>query len=411
VSKNTLFNRRDLLLGGAGVPLGAAALRPGLTCPSTQGVTDNEIFIGALGQLNGPFAFIGVPARDNMQMAIDKLNEAGGVNGRRLKLVFEHASTAAESLAAAKKLVEDDKVFMLVIATGSTGAAAADFVRAAKIPTYNTVGATAAIRKPFARNIFHGAVPSASITGESLVGIGLRAFDLGFKTSPRATRIGVLAGTYAFPQSHLAEMKPLLETSGFEVVVEQFEGGSPDYTEQLVTIASHQVEILFILGSFREAGLAIKQARKKGLMDTVYVVDGTAVNDAIVSIAGVDNTSNLWGYYNAPYYPTQREEPIASYCEMLTERYGGVMPDGRPNVYDLIGYGSTYILAQVLRKAGKDLSWDSMIRAWEMLNDAKPSGMGGFDVIFPETIVPTDHQGNKKVALAHVINGSWHVSL
>ena len=67
-----------------------------------------------------------------MQLAIDKINEAGPINGRKLRLIFEHASTPAESVAAAKKLNESDKVFVLVIATGSTGAAAAaDYVRAA----------------------------------------------------------------------------------------------------------------------------------------------------------------------------------------------------------------------------------------------------------------------------------------
>ena len=45
---------------------------------SAQGVSDNEILIGALGQLNGPFAFIGVPGRDNMQITIDKLNGPAG---------------------------------------------------------------------------------------------------------------------------------------------------------------------------------------------------------------------------------------------------------------------------------------------------------------------------------------------
>jgi branched-chain amino acid transport system substrate-binding protein len=63
----------------------------------------------------------------------------------------------------------------------------------------------------------------------------------------------------------------------------------------------------------------------------------------------------------------------------------------------------------VLKKAGRELSWPRVIDAWETLNDAKPSDMGGYDVIFPETVTPTDHQGNKKVASARIINGSWRV--
>lgn len=401
-----LVHRRGVLRGAsalAAAGLMGSRVRSALA-QSAQGVTDSEILIGALGQLNGPFAFIGVPGRDNMQLAIDKLNEAGGINGRKLKLLFEQASTPAESVAAAKKLVEDDKVFLLVIATGSTGAAAAaDYVRAAKIPTYNTVGATPIIRNPFARNVFHGTIPPASITGQALI-------DIGFQAVPKATKVGVLAGTYAFPQSHLTEIKPRLESrGGLDVVVEQFDAAASDYTAQLVSFARHRVELLIILGSFKEAGFAIKQAPEKGLTDVIFVVDGSAVNNAIIPIIGPENTNSVWGYFNGPYFTTQDDPPIAGYRSLLTQKYGGTLPQGRPNIYDLIGYGSTYVLAEVLKKAGRDLSWDGVIGAWETIKDAKPSDLGGYDVIFPETVTPTDHQGNKKVASARIINGSWRV--
>jgi branched-chain amino acid transport system substrate-binding protein len=367
------------------------------------GVSDSEILIGALGQLTGPFAFIGAPGRDNIQLAIDKLNAAGGVNGRKLRLIFEHASTPAESVAAAKKLVENDRVFVLVIATGSTGAAAAaDYVRAAKIPTYNTVGATPIIREPFARNVFHGTIPPASVTGQAMI-------DIGFQAVPKATRIGVLAGTYAFPQSHLAEIEPrLAKKGGLEVVVEKFDAAARDYTAQLVSFARRRVEVVLILGSFTEAGFAIKQAPEKGLTDCMFVVDGSAVNNAIIPIIGDENTKVTWGYFNGPYFPTQDDPPIADYRRTLIEKIGS-LPQGRPNIYDLIGYGSTYVLAQVLKKAGRDLSWSGVINAWETLKDAKPSDLGGYDVIFPETVTPSDHQGNKKVASARIVNGAWRV--
>jgi branched-chain amino acid transport system substrate-binding protein len=294
-------------------------------------------------------------------------------------------------------------VFVLVIATGSTGAAAAaDYVRATKIPTYNTVGATPIIRNPFARNVFHGTITDAGGSGQGLI-------DIAFKAVPSATRIGVLAGTYAFPQSHLAEIQPrLAKRGGIEVTVEQFDAAARDYTAQLISFARKRVEVVIILGSFTEAGFAIKQAPEKGMTNVTYVLDGSGVNNAIVQLIGAENTKNVWGYFNAPYFPTQDDPPIANYRRLLVEKYG-TPPQGRPNIYDLIGYGSMYILAQVLKKAGRDLTWDNVIAAWETLKDAKPSDMGGFDVIFPETVTPTDHQGNKLVAPARIIDGSWRV--
>src|SRR5260221_13343468 len=242
-----LLRRRTVIKGAAALAAAGAISglrsRPSLA-QAAPGVTDSEVVIGALAQLTGTFAFLGAPGRDNMQMAVDKLNEAGGINGRKLRLLFDHAYTPAESVAAAKKLVENDKVFVLVIASGSTGAAAAaDYVRGARIPTYNTVGATPIIREPFARNVFHGTIPPASVTGQAMI-------DIGFQAVPNATKIGVLSGTYAFPQSHLAEIKPRLEKrGGLEVVREQFDAAASDFTAQLVSFARRRVQLVLILGS------------------------------------------------------------------------------------------------------------------------------------------------------------------
>ena len=400
-----LVHRRSVLKGTLGlVTAGFAGIGPrAALAQDVQGVTDKEIVIGALGQLTGPFAFIGAPGRDNMQLAVDKLNEAGGINGRRLRLIYEHASTPAELVAAAKKLVENDRVFVLVIASGSTGAAAAaDYVRAAKIPTYNTVGATPIIRNPFARNIFHSTIPEASITGQAMI-------DIAFQAVPNAKKVGVLAGTYAFPQSHLAEIKPrLAQRSGIETVVEQFDAAASDFTAQLISFARQKVEVVLILGSFTEAGFAIKQAPEKGLTNVRYVLDGSAVNNAIIPIIGPENAQITWGYFNAPYFPTQDDGPMPEYRKLLVSKIGS-LPQGRPNIYDLIGYGSTYVLAQVLQKTGRDLSWERLISTWETIKDAKPSDLKGLDVIFPETFTPTDHQGNKKVSSARIVDNSWRV--
>src|SRR2546423_899278 len=122
-----LFRRRAVLQGGLALASTGIAGLPAMPAhaQAAPGVTDGEVLIGALGQLTGPFAFIGAPGRDNIQLAVEHLNAAGGVNGRKLRLIYEHASTPAGSVAAAKKLVENDKGFVLLIARGSTRAAAA----------------------------------------------------------------------------------------------------------------------------------------------------------------------------------------------------------------------------------------------------------------------------------------------
>ena len=239
--------------------VGAAGLRAGPAfAQATQGVTDNEILIGALGQLSGPFAFIGAPGRDNMQLAIDKINEAGPINGRKLRMIFEHAVDAGRERRRRQEAQRERQGLRSGDRDRQHRRGRRRRLRAGRrIPTYNTVGATPIIRNPFARNVFHGTITDAGGSGQGMI-------DIAFRAVPNATKIGVLAGTYAFPQSHLAEIQPrLAKRGGVEVVVEQFDAAARDYTAQLISFARQRVQAVLILGSFTEAGFAIKQAPER----------------------------------------------------------------------------------------------------------------------------------------------------
>lgn len=364
-----------------------------------QGGTEDTILIGALGPLTGGTAFIGAPGRDGMRLAVDAINENGGINGRKLELRFEAALTPAQSVAAAKKLVEQDKVFVLVLASGSTGAAAAaDYVRSVGVPTYNVFGATPVIREPFADNVFHGAITDPRTSAAALIDRLTRDGD--------PERIGLLAGSYAFPQANLSVIRPMLKERGFDVTVETFDQNAKDFTAQLVSFLRADVDAVLVLGSFAEAGFAIKQAGQVGLGGVHWVVDGSAVNNAIVPIIG--NADGILGYYNAPFYPGQDAEPMDRYLSLWRAAYGEP-PQGRPNIYDLTGYGSVYVLAHAIDQADDDLTWGNLIASWEKVEGALPSDFGGYDVVFPESFSATDHQGNDHLGTAVIQDGVWTV--
>jgi branched-chain amino acid transport system substrate-binding protein len=366
-----------------------------------DGVSDSEITVGAIGALTGPLSFVGMPGRDGLALGFAEINAKGGINGRKIKMLFEHAATPAESLAAVKKLVEQDKVFILVLASGSTGAAAAaDYVRGNGVPTYNIFGSTPIIREPFAKNVFHGAIVPASLQPIALLE---QVNDGGYK----AKKIGVLAGTYAFPQSTLVELKKSMDARKLDYVVEQFDQAARDFTSQLVSFQRNKVDAIVVLGSFSEAGFAIKQAKDMGMANVRYVVDGSAVNRAIVPIIG--NADGVRGYFNGPYFPGQDAQPIKDFEAALKKSLGGDLPQGRPNAYDVIGYGSAYVTALAIQAAGKSPTRASLIDAWSNMKDASPKKLGGLDVIFPESYTPTDHQGNKVLGGTVVKGQDWSV--
>ncbi len=390
------------------VSVAAALLLSLLIAPATRaqvpGVTDSEVTIGAFGPLTGPSAWIGLSARDGMMLALNEINAHGGVNGRKLKLIFEGAATPAESIAAAKKLVEQDKVFMLVIGAGSTGAAAAaDYLRGIGIPTYNIVGATPKIREPFARNIFHGVYPDARLIADYF------AQEI-VSGTPKPKTAGVMTGTYEFPQAVFAGLMPRLEKLGVRATtVQRFDGGTKDFTAQLLAVAQSKPDVVVFLGSAAEAGLAIKQAPELGLSGIPWVIDLAGISRSVPQVGGqaAEGVRSIWMF---PYFHDEPAKPMADFDRKWRDAYG-TPAAGRPSYIDIDGYGDMYVLAVALRETGKALSWEKLISTWEKLKNVKPSDFGPFasDVIFPESFSENDRDGNKAHSIVRIEKGIWRV--
>lgn len=145
------------------------------------------------------------------------------------------------------------------------------------------------------------------------------------------------------PQALLQGVERALKARNQDYVVEQFDQSARDFASQLVAFSRQNVDAIMIIGSFSEAGFAIKQGREIGLGNVRWVVDSTATNTAIIPVLG--NAEGLRGYYNAPYFPGQNVPAIREFESRLKGQLGS-MPQGRPNQYDMIGYGSAYVITQ-----------------------------------------------------------------
>jgi branched-chain amino acid transport system substrate-binding protein len=87
---------------------------------ATQGVTKNEIVLGSIQDMSGPLASYSKPLVNGMRMHIDEINEAGGINGRKLKLIVEDSGyDPKKGLLAAQKLVQRDQVFAVAGTIGT----------------------------------------------------------------------------------------------------------------------------------------------------------------------------------------------------------------------------------------------------------------------------------------------------
>ena len=96
------------------------AAASGAALAQTQGVSKNEIVIGSGQDLSGPLAGFSKPLRNGMMMRTEEINEQGGINGRKLKLIVEdHGYDPKKAVLATQKMVQKDKIFAMVGTIGT----------------------------------------------------------------------------------------------------------------------------------------------------------------------------------------------------------------------------------------------------------------------------------------------------
>ena len=184
------------------------ALAAPLAAAQQQGVTADTITIGAYGPITGPAAYIGLAGRDGMLLAIKEINAAGGINGRKINVVFEddtHSPTRA--LAAVKKLVEQDKVFAIMSVAGSNATVGTiDYVREKGVVMYVSIASAPPVTWPHARNMFRGGTTETARYGE------LYAEYLA--TNAANKRIAIMHGREEYPRNEaeatIAKLKSLV---------------------------------------------------------------------------------------------------------------------------------------------------------------------------------------------------------
>lgn len=375
------------------VAMGLAIALPALA--QTQGVTADTIRIGAVGPITGPAAYIGLGGRDGMQLAVNEINAAGGVNGRKLEVVFEDdAHSPTRALAATKKLVEQDKVFVLFSVGGSNATVGlVDYVRESKIPLYVSFASAPQVTWPFARNMFRGGTTETARYGE-LYAEMLQGY---YKTR----KIAIMHGREEYPRNEAnATADKLKEWYGVEPAVRvDFSIGDKDFTSQLVKIQQAAPDVIAFFGNPAEASIANRQARELGLKQRWFV--GTTMVDTAFVTAARANAEGVAGFALIPLLPSSGNPEMLKW-KATWEKAFPKAPAGRPNIFDILAYSDVYVLAEALKNAGKEPTADSLVAALEQIKDYKVGA-----IATPRTFTSRHHIGNLSLVPMVVTGGSW----
>ena len=264
------MNKRSLLKMAA-----AAALAFGAGLPAYAA---DPIKIGSVLSVTGPAAFLGDPELKTLQLYVENINKAGGVLGRQIQLVhYDDGSDAGKANSFAKRLIDDDKVDIIVggTTTGST-MSMVPLVEKAEIPFISLAGAVVIV-EPVKKWVFktpHTDRMAAEKVFEDMKKRGL-------------TKIALISDTGGFGASGKKETEALAPKMGITLVANETYGSKDtDMTPQLTKIKNTPgVQAVFAF-SFGQGGAVVnKNFKQLGMTMPLYHAHGVA-SEEFIKISG-----------------------------------------------------------------------------------------------------------------------------
>lgn len=254
--------------------LAAAAL----TLGSLAATAAEPIKIGSVLSVTGPAAFLGDPELKTLQLYVDDLNKKGGVLGRPLQLVhYDDGSDANKANGFAKRLIEDDKVDLLIGGT-TTGAtmSMAPLVDKASLPFISLAGAVVIV-EPVKKWVFktpHTDRMAAEKVFEDMKKRGL-------------SKVALLSETSGFGQSGKKETEAVAGKYGITLVASETYGPKDtDMSPQLTKIkGTPGVQAVFVFGLGQGPAIVTKNYKQLGISLPLYQSHGVA-SDEFLKLAG-----------------------------------------------------------------------------------------------------------------------------
>jgi branched-chain amino acid transport system substrate-binding protein len=383
-------------LAGAALILGASTALAQIKT-TNQGISDAEIVVGTHEDLSGPVKGWGVPVSNGMKMAAEEINAAGGVSGRKIKLIIEDSGyDPKRAVLATQKLIDRDQIFSLVGPMGSpTVLAAQDLVLDAGVTQLFPLTAAEFTfkldpTKPQDRLKFSNLLPYVDSTRAALKYMmewkHYKTPCIMFQDDEYGKN--VLDG---FTQQ-LAAMKI---KSGSET---SYKRGASDFSAQVARMKADGCDLVVLGTVIRETIGAMTEAKKIGW--TVDFLGAGPTNVIEVPLLGKDAVEGLYAaaLFEIPYEDTAQgkvKEWLANYRKMF-----GIAA----NTQAIIGYNSIETFAFYANLAGRDLTGQSLLAALE-------SGKEFHDIFGSPAVKfsPTNHLATAETMVQQIENGRWKV--
>jgi branched-chain amino acid transport system substrate-binding protein len=345
-----------------------------------EGVTDTEIVIGSHQDLSGPIAGWGTQTKNGLEMRAREINEAGGIHGRKIRLVIEdNGYDPKKAIMVTNKMISRDHVFAFVGNMGSpTAGATKPIISGKKIPQMFPLTAASLFYDPYDRYSFLGFTPyydqTRCVVKYFVEKKGLTKFGLMYQDD----EMGAIMKKGFEDQLAVHKLKPL--------AMESYKRGETVFSTQIAKLQKADVQVVVLATVIRETVGALKEIKKLNWNVVAAGMSPTFLHMVIELCQKAGFSAD--GYYAAnqtPYvYPDSPLPSVRAFCKKHKEWFGK-----DPDMPTTAGYAGLDFFIKVAQKVGKNLTREKWIDAAEHYGVYKDENFGGADITF----TPTNHQG------------------
>ncbi|CAM4126543.1 ABC transporter substrate-binding protein [Streptococcus penaeicida] len=306
---------------------------------------EKTIKIGLNLELTGPVSAYGSAEKVGAMMAVAEINQAGGVNGKKLEIVSkDNKSENAESATVTTSLATQDNVNVIVgPATSGAAAAASPNATAAAVPLITPSGTQDDLTIAKDGKTYDYIYRATFI--DSYQGDVLSKFATDHLKSKKVALFYDNSSDYA--KGIAKRFKKVYQ--GKIVSESTYQSGDTDFQSALTKIKNQDFDSIIMPGYYQETGTIIKQAREMGISVPIVGPDGFA-DAKLVELGGKDNVTNV--YYLSGYSESISKK-AAAFAKHYKKRYGQ-----EPSMFAALAYDSVYMAAEAAKdaKSSKDIS-------------------------------------------------------
>ncbi|MFC4174920.1 ABC transporter substrate-binding protein [Microvirga sp. GCM10011540] len=355
------------------------------------------IKIGSVLSATGPASFLGEPEDKTLRLYVDKINEAGGINGKKIELVvYDDGGDANKARTFATRLVEDDEVVAMVggTTTGTTMAMIPVF-QDAEVPFISLAGAIEVV-DPVREYVFK--TPHTDKMACEKIFEDLKKRNL--------TKIGMISGTDGFGASMRAQCIKVAPNYGMEIAIDESYGPrDSDMTAQLTKIKNTPgVQAVVNPGFGQGPAIVTRNYAQLGMTGTPLYQSHGVASKSFIELAGpaaegvrLPAAALLVGDKLPENDPqkkvvTDYKQTYESATKQPVSTFGGHAYDG------------LFILVEAMKRAN---STDPQKIRDEIEKTKGFVGTGGI-----VTMSPTDHLGLDLSAfrMLEIKNGDWNLA-